>query len=118
MMEKDDKLNNLLKNKMQDDKALILELQGEVDLNYSVELRGLLLEALEAGPPALLLDLQEVGFMDSSGLATLVEILKLSRQRQIPFKLSGLQPRVKSVFEIARLDQLFDIFTDRQEALA
>lgn len=118
MMNKDDKLNTLLKNKVRDTKALIIELQGEVDLNYSVELRGLLLEALETSPPALLLDLQDVSFMDSSGLATLVETLKLSRDRNIPFKLTGLQERVKSVFEIARLDQLFDIFNNQEEALA
>ena len=109
--------DGLLKKKSQVQESLILELAGEVDLNCSVELRGHLLESLETKPARLILDLSEVSFMDSSGLATLVEALQLSRKQAISLRLSGLQPRVKSLFEIARLDQLFELYDNQQEAL-
>lgn len=118
MNARNNQADGLLKNKSQTPNALILELTGEIDLNCSVELRGLLLESLETNPKKLVVDLSEVSFMDSSGLATLVEALQISRKQNTALALAGLQPRVKSVFEISRLDQLFTIFTSQQEAMA
>lgn len=118
MNTRDNAAQDLLKTKSQLQNALVLELTGEIDLNGSVELRGHLLEALQTKPARLVVDLSEVSFMDSSGLATLVEALQISRKQNTELALAGLQPRVKSIFEISRLDQLFKIFTNQQEALA
>lgn len=118
MNARENQADGLLKNKSQTPNALILELAGEIDLNCSVELRGLLLEALETKSEKLVVDLSDVSFMDSSGLATLIETLQVSRKQNTELALAGLHPRVKSVFEISRLDQLFTIFATQQEALA
>ena len=65
----------------------------------------------------LVLDLSQVDYMDSSGVATLVEALQQCRTRQTALVLSGLQARVRSVFEIAKLDSVFTIRTDLDAAL-
>ncbi len=55
--------------------------------------------------------------MDSSGVATLVEGLQWSHRSQIPFRLYGMLPAVESVFRMARLESLFEIFDTREAAL-
>jgi len=63
-------------------------------------------------------DLSGVGYMDSSGVASLVKLLARVRRRQVDLKLAGMTRRVRSVFEITRLDTVFEIFASVQEALA
>jgi anti-sigma B factor antagonist len=82
---------------------------GEVNFNNSSKLRKHLLDLLANKPAKLVIDLQGVSYMDSSGVATLVEALQAQRQRQAALVLCGLQPRVKGIFEIARLNAVFKI---------
>ncbi|MFM7809154.1 MAG: STAS domain-containing protein, partial [Planctomycetota bacterium] len=56
-------------------------------------------------------------YMDSSGLATMVEALQNARKAQMPLRLCGLTPRVKSILEIACLNTVFSLFEDRAQAL-
>jgi len=98
--------------------AVVLELTGEVDLHRSVALRGVLLDIMEEKPPRLVIVMQDVEFMDSSGLATLVEALQISRRNGTKLFLVGLRPRVRSIFEISRLDGIFSICRDEAEALS
>jgi len=96
----------------------VLDVTGEVDLNRSVLLRETLLTVLQQKPRTLVVNLSEVGFMDSSGLATLVEALQLSRRYGGKLKLVGVQQRVRSILEISRLDRIFEIYPTEAEALA
>lgn len=96
---------------------MILTLAGQVDMSNAVELRGAILEAIEERPEDLLINMTDVDFMDSSGLAILVEGLQLSNKKGFHLKLVGLQARVRSVFEISRLESLFQIFETESEAL-
>ncbi len=100
-----------------DSGIVIVAVSGEVDMNTSLEVRSALTPLFAENPKALVVDLSGVGYMDSSGVATLVEGLQWSHRSQIPFRLYGMTPAVKDVFEMARLEGLFDIFDTREAAL-
>lgn len=95
---------------------VILTVSGEVDLHSSPELRGELLEALEGRPQRLIIDLSGVTYMDSSGVGTIVEAKRRADKAASTLVLTGLQPRVRSVFEITQLDKFFKITDSVDEA--
>ena len=95
-----------------EDGIVVVSPVGEVDLASSPALRTRLIEIISETPKKLILDLSRVPYMDSSGVATLVEALQQSRRQSTVLLLASLQDRVKSVFEIARLDTVFDIRAD------
>jgi anti-sigma B factor antagonist len=96
--------------------GVCVALAGEVDLSRSPELRSALLELVKTRPVRLVVDLSGVPYMDSSGVATLVEALQQQRRHQGKMVLCGLQPKVRSIFEIARLDMVFTIVEDPGKA--
>lgn len=98
------------------DDGLVVELRGDVDLSRSPELRVALLEMAAEQPGRIVLDLSGVDYMDSSGVATLVEALQHQRKHGGKVVLCGLGPKVKSIFEIARLDMVFTIVEDAEAA--
>jgi len=118
MPNKKEKCSDIIKKIEHRDDGVILRLRGEIDLHCSTHLRGELLILRERSPAVTILDMTEVDFMDSSGLAVLVEALQWSRRVGTHLKLFGLHNRVRSIFEIARLDTIFDIYETEQEALA
>jgi anti-sigma B factor antagonist len=97
--------------------VIIIDCTGDVDLYSSPPLREVLLEKIRAGAPSVLLNMTGVGYIDSSGIATLVEALQLSRQTKARFGLFGLRANARSVLELARLHKVFNIFEDEAEAL-
>lgn len=98
--------------------ANILHIEGEIDLHASPALREQLHELAEAKTPALAVDLSGVKYIDSSGLATLVEYVRDSKAFGGKIALFGLQPKVKMVFELVRLNELFSITDSKESALA
>lgn len=98
--------------------AYIIEVQGEVDLYSSPIMREYILKTLrQQRPPILIIELSRVNYMDSSGIATLVEGLQMANEYRIKFKLVGLSPIVLEVFQLARLERVFAIFKTEEEAL-
>ncbi|MDZ4828743.1 MAG: STAS domain-containing protein [Phycisphaerae bacterium] len=97
--------------------AVVLRPQGEIDLARSPELRLRLRQEVDAKPKRLIIDLIGVGYMDSSGVATLVEALTRARAAGCKLVLAGLQPKVKSIFSISRLDTVFTITGSVDDAL-
>ncbi|MFQ5676100.1 MAG: STAS domain-containing protein [bacterium] len=95
----------------------IIQIEGEVDLYSSPDLRKRLLKITDAKDKAILVDLQKVKYMDSSGVATLVEALQQVSKYGGKLKLANLKDAVKDVFELSRLDKVFDIFESIDEAL-
>lgn len=97
--------------------SVIVSLAGEIDLRSSPTLRTELLQLSERKPPRVIINLEGVTYVDSSGVGTLVEFKRRSERggggRVI---LVGLQPRVRSVFEITKLDQFFTIAGTLDEA--
>lgn len=96
----------------------IVAVEGDVDLNSSRSLQTQLRESLGSSPDKLIVDLSGVPYMDSSGVATLVEAMQLSRKKHTKLVLCAMSDKVQSIFEIARLDKVFTIVDDRAEAEA
>lgn len=96
--------------------GLLVTLSGDIDLSRSPSLRHELLELVKQQPKRLVVDLSAVPYMDSSGVATLIEALQHQRKAGAKMVLCGLQPKVRSIFEIARLDAVFKIVTDCEAA--
>ena len=98
--------------------TLIASVRGEIDLHNSPDLRRALLEVLLKGQPKkIILNLEQVPYMDSSAIAVLVEALQKIRKTGGRIYLTDLQPRVKGLLEIARLDSIFVVAKDEKEAL-
>jgi len=103
----------------QEGDAVVAALRGEIDLHNSPPVRTALLKLLEENKPKkLVLNLADVPYMDSSAIAVLVEALQKLRKTGGKIYLTHLQPRVKGLLEIARLDTIFVIAADEKEALA
>ena len=99
--------------------AVVLSPRGEIDLHNSPQLRVEVMNLLKiAKPRKLILDLGQVPYIDSSAVAVLVESLKVLQRTGGRVCLFNLQPRVKGILEISRLDAVFSICKDEQEALA
>ncbi len=97
--------------------ANVLSPKGDVDLSRSPALRNALRQAQAAKPSKLVVDLAGVEYMDSSGVATLVEALQIARKNNTKIVLCDLKDKVRSIFEIARLDTVFTIVNSRDDAL-
>ena len=100
------------------ERAAIIEVQGEVDLYTSPRMREAIVQTASAKTPTVVVDLSGVGYMDSSGVATLVEGLQLSRGYGGTFRLAGLGGAVREVFKFAKLEKVFEIYPDATRALA
>lgn len=99
--------------------AIVLAVQEErLDAHNSGDLKNQMLKLFEEGKTNLVVDLQTVRFVDSSGLGALVSGFKNASSRNGNLKLAGLQLQVKSMFELTRLHRVFEIYTDAGEALA
>ncbi|MHB1155566.1 MAG: STAS domain-containing protein [Phycisphaerales bacterium] len=99
------------------DAGAYVALAGDIDLSRSPTLRYGLLQLVQGKPKRLIVDLAGVPYMDSSGVATLVEALQQQRRSGGRMILCGLQPKVRSIFEIARLDMVFTIVEDKDKAM-
>jgi anti-sigma B factor antagonist len=96
----------------------VLPLKGEIDLHVSPTITASLNEMIEKKPEHLVVDLSDVSYIDSAGLAALIEAMQKVEGYGGKFMLAGLQETVRSIFEISRLDQVFQIFPDADAALA
>jgi len=95
----------------------VVSLTGDIDLYCSPAVRNVLTEVTVNRPASVVIDASEVPHMDSSGVATMVEALQRIRRYNGRLVLVGLQARVRSVFEIAKLTDLFEIKAELAEVL-
>ena len=98
--------------------TLVAEAVGDIDLQRSAAFQAGLMALLERQPRQIVLDLGGVNYMDSSGVASLVKFLGRVRRSGVGLKLAGIGRRVMSIFEITRLDTVFEIRATEEEALA
>ena len=101
--------------------GFLLKLKGDVDMNTSSDVRKSLAEVFKEGSQGmkmLLIDLSQVRYMDSSGIATLVECMQNCLKTGARLRLCELSPSIKDVFELARLASVFEIFPTAIDALA
>jgi anti-sigma B factor antagonist len=101
------------------DKITIFDISGDIDLATSPELRKPLLRELrEVRTPKVVLNLKAVRYIDSSGVASLVEGLKASRDVGARFILFGLNTTVREVLQLSKLVRIFEICENEEQALA
>lgn len=102
------------------DVGFILKLRGDVDMSSSPDVRSSLAGVFKEGASgkALLIDLSQVRYMDSSGIATLVEAMQSCMKNGMRLRLVNLSAPVRDVFELARLASVFEIFPSVAEASA
>jgi anti-sigma B factor antagonist len=99
--------------------AIIVDVNGDVTLYNSPELRAMLVALLtEKRNARVIVNLTNVKYIDSAGVASLVEGLKLSRELKSSFALFGLQRSPRQVLELTHLVKVFTIFETEPEALA
>jgi len=97
-------------------RATIFDLQGSIDLGNSLVLRTKLFETLPAAS-RLALNMSGVVYLDSSGIATLIEALKKARDLKKDFVLFGLGSRVYDVLKLTNLLGVFQILESEEQAL-
>ena len=95
----------------------IITLKGEIDMHVSPQVRNALLAVFSKKARGIVVDLSGVPFMDSSGIATLVEGLRWSKKEKSRFILVGLQETVDHTLRLAKLNSFFEIFPNREDAL-
>jgi anti-sigma B factor antagonist len=96
---------------------LIVALEGEIDLEQAGAVRRALLDSLKKGRNVLV-DLSKVTYIDSSGIASLVEGLQVAKKQKSELALVSVSQRVRRVLELARLDKVFLIHADLAAATA
>jgi anti-sigma B factor antagonist len=84
-------------------------IRGRITVSNSGEMRAALGEALRAKPASVSLDLSGVSYLDTSGLATLIEAARIARKQGTRLILSGMHDQPRYFFEITQLDRLFEI---------
>ncbi len=98
------------------DGAVLVCPRGDVDMSRSPVLRQTLHDVQSRKPRRVVVDLAEVDYMDSSGLATLVEAMRAAKASNTRMVLCGMNDKVRAIFEIARLHHFFTIVDSVDQA--
>jgi len=100
------------------DQITIVDVTGDIDLSTSPDLRKVLLhEMRELKIPRVVVNLTSVRYVDSSGVASLLEGLKASRDMKSRFIMYGLNAKVTQVLQLSKLLNIFEICPNEEEAL-
>ncbi|MFH0963584.1 MAG: STAS domain-containing protein [Planctomycetota bacterium] len=97
--------------------TLVIDIAGDVNMLTSDSLRDELKELVKENETRVAINLSGVAFMDSSGIATLVECLGRVRKQGGTLRLFGVRDRIRDMFAMARLDKMFSICQNEAEAL-
>ena len=92
----------------------VLAPSGVLDGTQAEEVRTQVDSALDTGAKTLLMDLKDTTFVDSSGLGTLVSVLKKVRAQECEMVVCSINPQVKMLFELTSMDRVFQIFENRE----
>jgi len=95
---------------------VVLRPAGDIDMARSSTVRKAVSEVVRVRPAKLVMDLTSVEYMDSSGIATLIEGLQSSMRNKMKFVLVGVTPKVRSAFEITKLIGMFTICANIDDA--
>ncbi len=97
--------------------VFVVSLGGDLDMSSSPQVRNMLLPIFRRKVSHIIVDLSEVPYIDSSGIATFVEALQLSRKGQVRFSLAGACRRVESIFDLAYLKNIFEMAPDLSQLI-
>jgi len=94
-----------------------IDISGHIDISTSPQLRSICMDLARQRTPKLLFNLSEVNYIDSSGVATLVEALQRLGDYDGKLAIFGLSDRAREVFDIANLTGVFELYETEEEAL-
>ena len=97
--------------------GVILRLEGDIDLNSSPSLRKLLKNYISQKTKIIAVNMKEVLYMDSSGIATFIEAYQHQKKYHGRFVLIDVQQHVQSVFTMTRVDKIFHM-VEKEEDIA
>ena len=97
--------------------VFVVEVDGQLIVGNRQEFKQKILDALEAGERRFLVDFTQTGYIDSSGLGVLVSLSKKIREQGGELRLANLNDDLKTLFELTKLDTLFQIADTRDRAL-
>lgn len=106
-----------VKTEMKND-LTVCRIEGEIDINTSPDIKKAFEKLIAKKTPKVVINLTKVTYVDSSGLATLVEILKNMRAYGGRMRLTNMSQKIRSLFEITKLEKLFEIIAEEEEALS
>jgi anti-sigma B factor antagonist len=95
----------------------LIEVEGQLIVGNRQELKQRVLEQLEGGDMKFVIDFSNTGYIDSSGLGVLVSLSKKIREQGGELRLSSLNEDLRTLFELTKLDTLFRITNNKEEAL-
>ncbi|MDX1567694.1 MAG: STAS domain-containing protein [Longimicrobiales bacterium] len=101
----------------QSDSVTVVDVEGQLIVGNRQELKQKVLEELEEGARKVVVDFTNTGYIDSSGLGVLVSLSKKIREQGGELRLAGLNEDLRTLFELTKLDTLFEIADTREEAL-
>ena len=97
--------------------ASLLSLRGEIDVYTAPRLRQAIIDLVEGGATRIVVDMEKVDFLDSTGLGVLVGGLKRVKDKDGSMKLVATQDRILKIFDITGLSKVFPIFGSLDQAL-
>lgn len=98
------------------DKVCSVTLEGEIDVYTAPRLKEELVSVVESGCPNVVVDMEKVGFIDSSGLGVLVSALRRARERDGVVRIVCTRDNILKIFRITGLDKVFPIYSEMAEA--
>lgn len=93
-----------------------MKLTGEVDVYTAPRLKEELIAVVQSGCSNVIVNMEDVGFIDSSGLGVLVSALRRARERDGVVRIVCTRDNILKIFRITGLDKVFPIFADAEEA--
>ncbi len=97
--------------------VLICRLEGEININTSPELRKSFDRMMRDNEKKVIVEFSGISYIDSSGLATLIEMYQRLKRNGGRLRLCSMTQKVRDIFEITKLTKLFEIFPNLTEAL-
>lgn len=101
----------------QEGKSLVVYPEGRLDIVTSAQLEDELASIIEKGQYHLILNLQGVDYMSSSGFRVCIATLRKVNAREGTLKICSIQPNVNRIFEVIELNSLFDVYPNEESAL-
>jgi anti-sigma B factor antagonist len=98
--------------------VVALELEGEVDVYTAPLLRQEIMDQVDKGTKFILVRLESVEYLDSTGLGILIGGVKRLKEQGGALKLVGPSPRISRIFDITGLNRIFDVYATQADALA
>jgi len=100
------------------DKVVVVYLAGRLDVHLSAEIEKEINKIIQNEPDMhLLMNLQNVEYMSSSGLRIFVSTMRILKEQKRMLKLCNMNNAVKKIFEVVELMDMFDIYDSEEEAL-